>query len=128
VLIVEDDPDIRDSMVALIEAEAPWVQVGAAGDGLEAIELIEEGPEPCLTFLDIMMPVMNGLQFLDAVRERCLAPAMRVVLVSADMQLSSHVQYPGVAGRLPKPFRAAELLDVLRLHCPQRPGGAPPCA
>ena len=34
VLVVEDDRDIRDSMVAVIEAEAPWVRVEAAGDGL----------------------------------------------------------------------------------------------
>ena len=121
VLVIEDDPDIRDSMVALIQTEAPWVRVAAAGDGLEAIELIEEGPEPRLALLDLMMPVMNGLEFLDALRERGLAPSMRVVLVSGYVQLARHVEYPGVTGLLPKPFRAADLLDLVRRHCPQGP-------
>ena len=125
VLVVEDDPDIRDSMVALIESDAPWVRVMAAGDGLEAIELIEEGPEPCLTLLDLMMPVMNGLEFLDAVRDRGLAPAMRVVLVSGHVQIARHVEYPGVSGLLPKPFRAADLLELVCRHCPKVPPGDP---
>lgn len=121
VMVIEDDPDIRDAMVALIESEAPWVRVAAAGDGLEAIELIEEGPEPRLALLDLMMPVMNGLEFLDALRERGLAGSMRVVLVSGHVQIARHVEYPGVAGLLPKPFRAADLLELVRRHCPQAP-------
>ncbi len=123
VLVIEDDPDIRDAIVALIEAEAPWVRVVAAGDGLEAIELIEEGPAPCLALLDLMMPVMNGLEFLDALRDRGLAPAMRVVLVSGYVELARHVAYPGVTGLLPKPFRASDLLEMVRRHCPETSPG-----
>ncbi len=123
VLVIEDDPDIRDAIVALLEAEAPWVRVAAAGDGLEAIELLEEGPAPCLALLDLMMPVMNGLEFLDALRDRGLAPAMRVVLVSGHVQLARHVEHPGVAGLLPKPFRASDLLELVRRHCPETSPG-----
>lgn len=125
VLVIEDDPDIREAVVALIEEEAPWVRVSSAGDGMEALELLEEGPEPSLALLDIMMPVMNGLEFLDAVRDRGLAPAMRVVLVSAYVQLAKQVAYPGVTGLLPKPFRAADLLALVRRHCPETPGSDP---
>ncbi len=123
VLIVEDDADIRDAMVSLLEAEAPWVRVSAASDGLEALEILEEGSEPCLALLDIMMPVMNGLEFLDALRDRDLAPRMRVVLVSAYVQLAKHVNYPGVTGLLPKPFRVADLMEVVRRHCPETGSG-----
>jgi len=118
VLVIEDDPDIRESVVSLIQTEAPWVQVTSAGDGMEALELIEDAGAPCLALLDIMMPVMNGLEFLDALRERGLATDMHVVLVSGYVQLAKHVQYPGVTGLLPKPFRAADLLAVVRRHCP----------
>lgn len=123
VLVIEDDPDIRDSIVALLEAETPWVQVAAAGDGLEAIELIEEGPVPCLALLDLMMPVMNGLEFLDALRDRGLAPAMRVVLVSGYVELARHVEHPAVAALLPKPFRASDLLALVLRHCPEASPG-----
>ncbi len=129
VLVIEDDPDIREAVVSLIQDEAPWVNVTSASDGLEALELLEEGPAPCLALLDIMMPVMNGLEFLDALRDRGLAPEMHVVLVSAYVQLARQVTYPGVTGLLPKPFRAADLLAVVREHCPETPGaGSPPAS
>jgi len=126
VLVIDDDPDIREAVVSLIQDETPWVRVSSAGDGMEALELLEEGPPPCLALLDIMMPVMNGLEFLDALRARGLAPAMHVVLVSAYVQLAKQVTYPGVTGLLPKPFRAADLLAVVRKHCPEAPGGGAP--
>lgn len=122
VLVIEDDADIRETVVALLEDEVPWVQVSSASDGQEALELLEEGAEPCLALLDIMMPVMNGLEFLDALRDRHLAPTMHVVLLSAYVQLAKSVTYPGVTGLLPKPFRAADLLAIVRRHCPETPG------
>jgi CheY-like chemotaxis protein len=126
VLVIEDDPDIREAVVSLIQDEAPWVSVASACDGMEALELLEDGPAPCLALLDVMMPVMNGLEFLDALRDRGLAPEMHVVLVSAYVQLARQVTYPGVTGLLPKPFRAADLMAVVRKHCPESPGGGRP--
>jgi CheY-like chemotaxis protein len=123
VLVVEDDPDVRHSIVDLLQAEVPWIQVSSATDGMEALELLEEGAEPCLTLLDVMMPVMNGVEFLDTLRERDLAPAMQVVLISAYVQFARNVNYPRISGLLPKPFRATDLLDIVRHHCPD-PGAA----
>ena len=117
VLVIEDDPDTRDAMVSLLETETPWLKVSSAGDGMEALEILDEEPEPCLVLLDLMMPVMNGLEFLDAVGERGLATRPRVVLVSGYAQLASQVKHPDVAGTLSKPFRAADLLDVVQRHC-----------
>jgi two-component system response regulator YesN len=118
VLVVEDDPDIRDAVVDLLKAEVPWIEVSSASDGMEALELLEGGAEPRLALLDVMMPVMNGIQFLDALRDRKLAPDMRVVLVSAHVQFAKHVKYAGITGLLPKPFQATELLTIVREHCP----------
>ena len=117
VLVIEDDPDIRRDMVALLETETPWIKVSSAGDGMEALEILDEGPEPCLALLDLMMPVMNGLEFLDAARERSLDSSLRVVLVSGNGQLASRVKDPDVAGVLSKPFRAEDLLDLVHRHC-----------
>lgn len=118
VLVVEDDPDIRESVVGFLEAETPWLRVASASDGMEALELLEEGTEPRLALLDVMMPVMNGIEFLDALRERHLAPDMAVVLVSAHVRIAKHVHYPGVTGLLPKPFGPEDLLAIVRRHCP----------
>ena len=116
-LVIEDDPDIRRDMVALLETETPWIKVSSAGDGMEALEILDEGPEPCLALLDLMMPVMNGLEFLDAARERSLDSRLRVVLVSGNGQLASRVKDPDVAGVLSKPFRAEDLLDLVHRDC-----------
>ena len=118
VLVVEDDPDVRDSIVGLLESEVPWIQVSSANDGMEALELLEAGAEPSLALLDVMMPVMNGVEFLDTLRDRDLAPAMQIVLISAYVQFARHVTYPGVGGLLPKPFKAMDLLSIVRHHCP----------
>jgi CheY-like chemotaxis protein len=123
VLVVEDDPDVRDSIVDLLHSEVPWIEVSSATDGMEALELLEEGAEPSLALLDVMMPVMNGVEFLDTLRERRLAPEMHVVLISAYVQFARHVTYPGVSGLLPKPFKAMDLLSIVRHHCPDP--GAP---
>ena len=107
VLVIEDDPDIRRDMVALLEGET----------GMEALEILDDGPEPCLVPLDFMMPVMNGLEFLDPARERALDSRLRVVLVSGNGQLASRVKDPDVAGVLSKPFRAEDLLDLVHRDC-----------
>ena len=117
VVVIEDDPDIRRDMVAPLEAETPWLKVSSAGDGMEALEILDDGPEPCLVPLDFMMPVMNGLEFLDPARERALDSRLRVVLVSGYGQLASRVKDPDVAGVLSKPFRAEDLLDLVHRHC-----------
>jgi two-component system chemotaxis response regulator CheY len=123
VLVIEDDADIRDAVVDLLTSEVPWIDVSSASDGMEALELLEDGAEPQLALLDVMMPVMNGIQFLDARRDRKLAPDMRVVLVSAHVQVAKHVAYAGITGLLPKPFQATDLLALVREHCPDPRSG-----
>jgi CheY-like chemotaxis protein len=117
VLVVEDDPDIRRAMVSLLEVETPWLKVSSASDGMEALEVLDEEPEPCLVLLDLMMPVMNGLEFLETVRERGFVSRTRVILISGYAQLASQVKHPDVAGILSKPFRAADLLALVQRHC-----------
>ena len=119
VLVVEDDPDVRDAVVDLLESEVPWIEVSSASDGMEALELLEGGAEPRLALLDVMMPVMNGIQFLDALRDRKLVPDMRVVIVTAHVQVVRHVNDPGITGLLPKPIQVTELRSIVREHCPE---------
>jgi CheY-like chemotaxis protein len=123
VLVVDDDADVRDSVVDLLQEHVPWIDVSSASDGREALELLEGGAKPCLAVLDVMMPVMNGLEFLDALRDRELAPDMRVVFISAYVQ-SRHVNNPRITGLLPKPFRPTDLLTIVRQHCPEPGPGA----
>jgi PAS domain S-box-containing protein len=65
ILVVDDDPDIRQILTSyLIDSGA---QVRTAANGREALEQLEEGL-PDLILLDLIMPVMDGMTFLDALR------------------------------------------------------------
>src|SRR5512140_1028000 len=61
ILLVEDDPDGRACMSALLELEG--YTVVTAVDGAEALERLRNGLQPGLIVLDLMMPGMDGFQF-----------------------------------------------------------------
>jgi CheY-like chemotaxis protein len=117
VLVVEDDAGIRDSLRDLLLAEVPDIEVVTATNGQEALDLLDAGSTPCLVLLDIVMPVMNGVEFLDALSKRPPATPLRVVIVSAYVSKYKDVDYPGIVGILPKPFRADDLVAAVERHC-----------
>ncbi len=80
VVIIEDEPEIRESLAELLEYEGyPTL---AFENGLVGLRYFEESTEdPCVILLDLMMPVMNGWEFLT--RFRALGRAAPVVVVSA---------------------------------------------
>src|SRR5438093_13616345 len=62
VLVVEDNAEVRQALVALLEAEG--YRVAEAGDGVSALRLLRQGDvHPCLIVLDLMMPRMSGWDF-----------------------------------------------------------------
>jgi CheY-like chemotaxis protein len=62
VLIVDDDPDIRDSLREVLEDEG--YEVASVANGREALDHLKaSSPRPCVILLDLMMPVMDGWQF-----------------------------------------------------------------
>jgi len=68
VLVVDDDAAVRASHVALVRAAVPGCRVRTAGDGAEALRAMEE-ETPALVLLDLAMPVMEGAEVLDRMRE-----------------------------------------------------------
>lgn len=114
VLVVDDDFDIREVMAATLE-DAGYA-VNSAANGKEAIAKLEEAlkndPPPCLILLDMMMPVMNGWQFLE---ERAQSPKLRqipVLVISA-----SAVAPDEVEGFLRKPLEIDTLLGKVGEYC-----------
>jgi CheY-like chemotaxis protein len=61
ILVVEDDEDAREAMVALLQMKG--YRAVPAGNGREALDYLEEAPPPDLIILDLWMPVMDGWQF-----------------------------------------------------------------
>lgn len=80
VLLVEDDPLLREMMTRMIENEKYPVTV--AENGLRALELVKQNM-PKLIVLDIMMPVMDGFQFLGELRQRKEWEQIPVVVLTA---------------------------------------------
>jgi CheY-like chemotaxis protein len=110
VLIVDDDPDLLDVTSFVIENEG--MAVRTARNGEEALALLGTGRLPALVLLDLMMPVMNGWEFLAAVaNDPVLRPIPVVVLTAAE-----HAQVPGALEVLSKPMDLKELLRVVERY------------
>ena len=80
VLIVDDDPSIR-TMLAYVFTDAGYDVIEAA-DGLEALEVLRTSP-PALLVLDLMMPMVDGVELLRIRRADGLAEDTRVLILTA---------------------------------------------
>lgn len=81
ILVVEDDKEIRESLKDVLEFEG--YQIMTASNGQEAIETLKIAPNPCLILLDLMMPIMNGWEFLKHRREFDTLATIPVAVVTA---------------------------------------------
>lgn len=113
ILIIEDEPDLRETLRDVLEMEG--FHVATAANGLEGITLIQELGSPCLILLDLMMPVMDGWQFLDTFGARCETPAP-VAVVSAAADIADVERRYGCMA-LKKPVRLEQLLTLAHTHC-----------
>jgi CheY-like chemotaxis protein len=116
ILIVEDEMLARESFKMLLELEG--FSVAAASNGRDALQMIEDLGQPCLILLDLMMPVMNGWEFLDTVQKGHApgaAGAPIVVISAAADALDDPLlrAYPVIR----KPFHIEDLLAQVRQHC-----------
>jgi CheY-like chemotaxis protein len=80
VLLVEDDTETREVMARTLE-KAGWT-VSEAGNGQEALDIMS-GLQPRLILLDLMMPVMDGFDFLTAMRARPEWLHIPVIVITA---------------------------------------------
>ncbi len=106
ILVVDDEPDIRQMLCSLLELEGYACRM--ARDGREALNLIQM-ERPSLILLDLNMPVMTGWELHDALRAD--GDDIPVVYMSAAYRVSQEAAARGAVGCLPKPF---DLDDVLR--------------
>jgi CheY-like chemotaxis protein len=114
VLVVEDDRDIRDTLRELLELEG-W-PVATARDGEEGLARMRE-LRPGLVLLDLLMPGVSGVEVC---RRRAADPelrAIKVALITADLDLCPDLASQDLVGRLEKPIRIRELLDLVAVHC-----------
>ncbi len=111
VLIVDDDFEVRDSLGdVLLES---GYQVALAADGQEALELLAGGLRPFAIILDVMMPVVDGIQFRALQRRDPAIADIPVVILSADRYVESRAGELQAAAYLTKPARIESILGLL---------------
>jgi CheY-like chemotaxis protein len=115
VLVVEDDEEIRETLVELLE-EHGYVASGAS-NGLEALARLRGGMKPRLILLDVLMPVMDAAAFRAEQRLDPFLAGIPVVLVSASRRAIAGVDRTGVMDVLEKPFDLHRILRVLAEAC-----------
>jgi CheY-like chemotaxis protein len=81
VFIVEDDPSTRDATRRLLEKLG--LTVAEASNGLEGLRWLDGHPAPALILLDLMMPVMDGFEFLEELQRRPSLGNVPVVVLTA---------------------------------------------
>ena len=112
VLIVEDEPSIRENLQLLLEMEG--YSVFTATNGEEGLKVLHTIPRPCLILLDLLMPVMNGMEFLEAKSHEDAIAAIPVCIVSA---VANKPDMSNAAGFIKKPIELDGLLKFIRSHC-----------
>jgi CheY-like chemotaxis protein/tRNA A-37 threonylcarbamoyl transferase component Bud32 len=114
VLVVDDEPAARRALAALLEQQG--YAVSTAANGREALDRLRQGPAPVLILLDLAMPVMDGIQFLqERAKDPALAP-VPVLIVSAVDSAQAQAAALGAADYLRKPVAVAELAERVRQH------------
>ncbi|WP_235892404.1 SpoIIE family protein phosphatase [Mycolicibacterium hodleri] len=115
VLIADDNADMREYLTNLLRSSG--CQVVAVNDGLQALEAVRR-ELPDLVISDVMMPGLDGLQLLAALRNDPRTAALPILLLSARAGQEASIEglQAGADDYLVKPFAAAELLARVRAN------------
>lgn len=112
VLVVDDDPDVRQLLSDIFEAMD--IERRVVANGNEALRMVKE-ERPALILLDVMMPVMDGFTTLTRLHANPDNRGIPVILLSAIAEYNNRMaQLPGVVGVLRKGnFTLPELSDIV---------------
>ena len=109
ILVVDDDPDMRDFLQLVLTSMG--FEVASAANGQEALDVIKDHA-PDLILLDMKMPVMNGWEFCRALEGRGACPP--IVVITAAPDPAARAAEVHADGWLGKPFEYADLEATVR--------------
>jgi CheY-like chemotaxis protein len=111
-LIVDDEPDVHALLTDLLRSEG--YEVATAADGAEALAYLRTTPTlPCLILLDLVMPEVDGWQFIE---ERSHDPRLAripVVLISGQVAARETARALGLESYIEKPIAVAPVRELL---------------
>jgi CheY-like chemotaxis protein len=128
ILVVDDDPLVREAIATM--ASRAGHDVVEAENGAVALDHHRSQPAD-IVILDVIMPVMEGIETIRALRER--DPGVKIIAISGNNPSGDglYLKYAsslGAHAALAKPFRNSELLDCIDALAaqPAKAGGTPP--
>jgi len=116
ILLVDDEEPILETLVMIVEDMG--YQAAQATNGEEALDSVHEH-WPSLVITDMMMPRLDGAQFIAALRRGAQAdgkPLPPIILLTAGM--APRVEQVGATIVVPKPFRIEDLEALIRQYLP----------
>jgi CheY-like chemotaxis protein len=122
ILLVDDDPDVRDVLVALL-AE-PGYEVVPAMDGYEALRILDDRPIDVL-ITDVKMPGITGFEL--ARQAKLKRPNLPIMYMSGNEDATRDAHGPAYGRVLRKPFRAIDLLVEVTRALRLTPPDPTPC-
>jgi len=125
VVIVEDDQGIREALQYFIESEGYLVRTATSGE--EAFALLKELKVPCLILTDLMMPGMNGYEFIELASKTHTIASIPIVIVSASADESDAkvmTESGKIKGLIKKPVDLDIMLKIIHEHCGPSPANA----
>ncbi|HET7035188.1 MAG TPA: response regulator [Thermomicrobiaceae bacterium] len=111
VLLVEDDPSLREVIGEILRLDG--YEVMTAADGLEAIDILGRR-RPHIILLDMMMPRMDGIAFAAEVSRRGIQ--IPTIVLTADNHAQQKAEQIGAEGYVEKPFAIPTLLAMVSRH------------
>jgi CheY-like chemotaxis protein len=116
VLLVEDDQEIREALTEFLQSEGFTVETAA--NGREGLDQLRGGSAPpAVILLDLMMPVMDGVEFRAEQSSDQKISSIPVVVMSADNRGADKALLMSAHGYLKKPIDIDTLLSTLGTYC-----------
>jgi CheY-like chemotaxis protein len=115
VLIVEDDTDLRETLADLLQLEG--YRTAEAANGREALARLQQSGPPCLILLDLMMPVMNGWEFREQLRQDPALAATPVAILTGVRNSADQAAALDAVGYFQKPLDLDALLATVAVYC-----------
>ncbi|MCP3951522.1 MAG: response regulator [Desulfobacterales bacterium] len=118
ILVVDDDPDLVESVSMKLESEG--FQVAKAYDGVEAWDRIKD-EKPQMLILDVMMPRKNGYELCDEIKKDDNFKDIAILLLTAVAEAVPSTTYTHMDGKttladdfIPKPIDLDNLMEIVR--------------